>query len=68
MPTRQNKVDYCEVLIDSHIADWGRVFLSKFRSKNYVDTISLANVDSTMIYASSHVGNCYYPTRIGHQQ
>ncbi len=28
--------------------------------------LSLAIVNSAMIYANSHIGNCYWPTKVGH--
>ena len=63
----RNIRNYREILIDSHIADWNKVFQSKFSPKNYVDMLSLANVSSAMIYVTCHNGICYYPTKIGHQ-
>jgi len=49
-----------------HIEDWDERFLSKLDPKNYVKMLKLANVKSAMIYANSHVGYCYWPTRTGH--
>ena len=60
------KKSYRRNLIDMHIPDWNEKFLSKFDPKTYVDMLNLAQVDSAMVYANSHVGACYWPTKIGH--
>jgi len=52
--------------VDSHIPDWNETFYSKFDPEDYVDTISLAAVDTAWVWANSHVGDCFYPTRTGH--
>ncbi len=57
---------YRRLLIDSHIPDWDDRFLSKFDPKNVVDMYSLANATSVMLYSCCHVGNCYWPTKVGH--
>ncbi len=57
---------YRRNLLDMHIPDWDERFLSEFDPKKYVDMLALANVRSAMFYANSHVGNCYWPTKIGH--
>ena len=49
-----------------HIEDWDRQFLSRYNPENYVRMLKLANVKSAMIYANSHVGYCYWPTKTGH--
>ncbi|MHB9032805.1 MAG: alpha-L-fucosidase [Anaerolineae bacterium] len=54
-------------LIDMHITDWDERFLSEFDPQAYVDTVCSAQADAAMVYAHSHVGNCYYPTQVGHQ-
>jgi len=53
-------------LLDMHIPDWDEKFLSEFDPQKYVDMLALANVQSTMFYANSHVGHCYWPTKTGH--
>jgi hypothetical protein len=57
---------YRRNLTDMHITDWNEEFLSKFDPKTYVDLLELAQVKSAMVYANSHVGNCYWPTKVGH--
>jgi len=60
------KKSYRRNLVDMHIPDWNEKFLSGFDPKKYVDMLSLAKVNSAMIYANSHIGNCYWPTKVGH--
>jgi len=57
---------YRRNLVDMHVPDWDKRFLSEFDPKRYVDMLTLANVTSAMVYANSHVGNCYWPTKTGH--
>jgi hypothetical protein len=56
---------YRRNLVDMHIEDWDERFLSQFEPKNYVEMLKLANVKSAMVYANSHVGYCYWPTKSG---
>lgn len=51
--------------VDMHIEDWDGRFLSKYDAQRYVDTISLSNSDTAMVYANSHIGLCYWPTKCG---
>lgn len=60
------KKSYRRNLVDMHIEDWDEQFLSKFDPETYVDMLKLGNVKSAMIYANSHVGHCYWPTKTGH--
>jgi len=57
---------YRRNLVDMHIADWDEKFLSRFDPKTYVDLLELAQVSAAMVYANSAVGNCYWPTKVGH--
>jgi hypothetical protein len=57
---------YRRNLVDMHITDWDEKFLSEFDPKAYVDLLELAQVSAAMVYANSHVGNCYWPTKVGH--
>lgn len=56
---------YRRNVVDMHIADWDEIFLSEFDTKKYVEMLVLAKVGSTVVYATSHLGLCYYPTKIG---
>lgn len=50
-----------------HINDWNKdVFLKDFSPETYVENLKTANVKSAMVYLQSHVGYCYYPTKVGH--
>ncbi len=53
-------------LIDMHIADSDERFMSEFDPKTYADMMELAQVDTAIVYASSCLGNCYWPTKVGH--
>lgn len=57
---------YSRLLIDNHITDQRPEFMSRFEPENYVEMVRLAGVESAMVYACDHNGNCYYPTRAGH--
>jgi len=57
---------YRRNLVDMHIEDWDERFLSKLNPENYVRMLKIANVKSAMVYANSHVGYCYWPTKTGH--
>jgi hypothetical protein len=56
---------YRRCLVDMHIEDWDEDFLSKLDPETYVANMKRANVQSAMIYANSHVGCCYWPTKSG---
>lgn len=57
---------YRRHLCDMHIEDWDDRFMSRFDPEDYVDNLVRGEVDNAMIYLQSHVGLCYYPTKIGH--
>ncbi len=59
------KKSYRRNLVDMHIEDWNDEFMSKFSPEAYVENMKKAQVQSCMIYANSHVGHCYWPTKIG---
>jgi hypothetical protein len=52
-------------LIDMHIEDWNEEFLSKFEPERYVEMLKISQTQVAMIYANSHVGYCYWPTKNG---
>ena len=52
--------------MDMHIEDWDRVFLSKYDPAGYVRLLKIAEVQTAMLYATSHVGCCYWPTKSGY--
>ena len=57
---------YSRLLIDNHITDISPEYMSKFSPEEYVRMVETAKVDSAMVYACCHNGNCYYPTQVGH--
>ncbi len=61
------KNSYRRHLLDMHINDWqdGR-FLSEFDPDVLYENLRRANIKSEMLYLQSHVGYCYYPTKVGH--
>lgn len=48
-----------------HIEEWNPEFLSQFDPEEYVANLKRANIQNAMIYFQSHVGLCYYPTKVG---
>jgi hypothetical protein len=58
---------YSRLLVDNHITDIEPEFMSKFSPEEYVRMVKLSGVESSMVYACDHNGNCYYPTAVGHQ-
>ena len=56
---------YRRNVIDMHIMDWNPEFLSKFDPDVYVQRLVTAKAQSSVLYAHSHVGLCYFPTKIG---
>lgn len=57
---------YRRNLVDMHIEDWNKEFLSKFSPEDYLDNLRRAHIQATMIYLQSHAGHCYFPTKVGH--
>src|SRR5947209_6674660 len=56
---------YRRNVIDMHITDWNPAFLAEFNPQNYVEMLKKADVQSAVVYAHSHVGLCYFPTKVG---
>lgn len=48
-----------------HIDDWDESFLSEFSPEVYVENLKTAKIQNAMLYFQSHVGLCYYPTKVG---
>jgi hypothetical protein len=53
-------------LVDMHIGEWDERFMADFDSRTYVELLHKANITCAMIYANSHAGPCYWPTKQGH--
>ena len=56
---------YRRHLCDMHIDDWDDSFLSAFSPEVYVENLKTAKIQNAMLYFQSHVGLCYYPTKVG---
>jgi hypothetical protein len=56
---------YRRNLVDMHIEAWDESFLSRLDPDVYVEMLKTANVQSAMVYANSHIGYCYWPTKNG---
>jgi hypothetical protein len=67
MSQRWHQRRYRANLVDMHIPDWHPEFLSRFDSKAYADLLQQARVQVAYLYASSCLGICYWPTKVGHQ-
>lgn len=57
---------FFRAVVDMHIPDWDERLMSEFSAENYVDMLVKAKVDSAVVYAQSHTGVCFYPTKSGH--
>ncbi len=56
---------YRRHLCDMHINDTDPSYLSEFSPEAYVECLKAAKIDSPMVYLQSHVGLCYFPTKVG---
>ena len=56
---------YRRHLMDMHIEDWDKRFLSEFSPEEYVENLKRADINVAMLYYQSHAGLCYYPTKNG---
>ena len=59
------KKSYRRNLVDMHINDWNKDFLSEFSVDDYYKYLKTCEVDGVMLYLQSHVGLCHYPTKVG---
>ncbi|MBQ8578187.1 MAG: hypothetical protein IJ449_09540 [Clostridia bacterium] len=57
---------YRRNLVDMHIEDWDERFLSEFSPETYAENLKLGRIEAPMLYLQSHVGHCYFPTKVGH--
>ncbi|MCQ2353009.1 MAG: beta-galactosidase [Victivallaceae bacterium] len=58
---------YSRLLVDNHITDCHAQYMTKYDPKEYVRLVKISGVESAMVYSCDHNGNCYYPTKVGHQ-
>lgn len=64
MDKKWYKKAYRRCVIDMHITDCDKRFMSEFDAKNYVDMLLLSQSQSVVVYAHSHYGLCYFPTKV----
>ncbi|MCQ3035236.1 MAG: beta-galactosidase trimerization domain-containing protein [Bacilli bacterium] len=55
---------YRRNLVDMHINDTDEEYLSKFSATDYFNYLKEAHIKSPMIYLQSHIGLCYFPTKV----
>jgi len=58
---------YRRLLLDMHVPDWDEGFLAQLDPAALVDRFAASGAAAVMVYTKSHVGLCYWPTRIGRQ-
>ncbi len=58
---------YRRMLVDMHIPDWDQGFLARYDPQTMIERYVQARVNAVMFYCQSHVGLCYWPTKIGTQ-
>jgi len=56
---------YRRFLVDIHIPDWDKRFLSKLDAGAYVGTLAKGRSTEIMLYCNSHVGLALYPSKLG---
>jgi hypothetical protein len=57
---------YARLLVDNHISEDDPEAMARFEPAQYVAMVKLAGIEASMVYATCHNGNCYFPTRVGH--
>ena len=58
------KGQYRRLLVDMHINDTKKKFLSKFSAESYFKYLKDAKIQSPMIYLQAHTGLCNFPTKV----
>lgn len=56
---------YRRNLVDMHINDTKKVYLSRFNAEKYFEYLKEAHIQSPMIYLQSHTGLCNFETKVG---
>jgi hypothetical protein len=49
-----------------HFSEASDLFLSQFDPDKYAETLRMGDIDTTYFMSSSHSGECYWPTKVGH--
>jgi Beta-galactosidase len=60
------KTAYHRNVVDMHITADSDDFLTCFDTDNYVEMLKLSRAQSAVVYAHSHVGMTYFPTKFGY--
>lgn len=53
------------LLVDMHIPDWDDGFLARYDPASIAAAAEAVGVEAVMLYFQSHLGVCYYPTKVG---
>ena len=56
---------YRHFLVDMHIPDWDKRFLSKLDAETFVSTVAKSGTSEVMLYCNSHIGLTLYPSKFG---
>jgi hypothetical protein len=48
-----------------HVPDWDVAFLARYHPRRMAEAVSATGAEAVMLYFQSHLGLCYYPTKIG---
>ena len=56
---------YRRNLVDMHINDTKKAYLSRFDAEKYFEYLKVAHIQSPMIYLQSHTGLCNFKTEVG---
>jgi len=59
--------NYFRLLVDCHITDQNREFLSQFDPGEFAQMAREGGFGSAMVYACCHNGNCYYRSSVGYR-
>ena len=66
MKDKWYRKSYRRCLVDMHISDWSDEFFSEIDPKKYAEMMELSGIDAAIIYASSCLGICNWPTKHGY--
>lgn len=64
-PARRYRDARRRLLVDMHIPDWDEGFLAAYDPASIAAAAEAIGAESVMLYFQSHLGLCYYPTRVG---
>lgn len=64
-PVKQPAEPYRRWLMDMHVPDWDLPLMARLDPADYVRAVAQAGFQSLLTQAKSHVGLCYYRTKLG---